>query len=362
MAGFWKRRKAVKVGREWLKHAELCRNMKEDIAPPAVVERVLAAERAVRDAVVARDGAAIEKASGVLQEALTVLAPPRPMAGVRENVEVILVAVAVAMAFRAFFLQPFKIPTGSMQPTLYGIHYSPQAEATVFDRLPLKFVKWLVFGETYTEFAAQATGVLRGPYGERGGLLYYDIGGIAHGFPRELALTVKPGAEVVAGQVLARGNRIHGDHLFVNRVSWNFRRPQRGEVMVFRTDDIPIPNLTERTHYIKRLCGLPGERISIEPPRLRVNGVAVDQPEPIGRIARREPGYAGYHHGPGAGADYLGRPGDVLELGAGQYAAFGDNTLNSLDSRYWGPVPEANLVGPAWVVYWPLSRRWGAVK
>src|SRR5581483_421060 len=44
-----------------------------------------------------------------------------PNAGYRENTEVILVAIVVAMAIRTFFLQPFKIPTGSMQPTLYGI-------------------------------------------------------------------------------------------------------------------------------------------------------------------------------------------------------------------------------------------------
>src|ERR1700757_3141650 len=46
---------------------------------------------------------------------------PYPNAGIRENVEVLLVALAVAMAIRTFFLQPFKIPTGSMQPTLFGV-------------------------------------------------------------------------------------------------------------------------------------------------------------------------------------------------------------------------------------------------
>src|SRR3984957_19704487 len=51
---------------------------------------------------------------------------PYPHAVWRENVEVLLVAIAVAMGIRTFFVQPFKIPTGSMQPTLYGITSTPE--------------------------------------------------------------------------------------------------------------------------------------------------------------------------------------------------------------------------------------------
>jgi signal peptidase I len=40
----------------------------------------------------------------------------------------------------------------------------------------------------------------------------------------------------------------------------------------------------------------------------------------------------------------------------------GDNTRNSRDGRYWGAVPQANLVGPAFMVYWPVSRRWGLIR
>src|SRR4026208_1352416 len=59
---------------------------------------------------------------------------PYPNAGLRENVEVLLVALAVAMGIRTFFLQPFKIPTGSMQPTLYGI-----TDENFIDRPDVKF-------------------------------------------------------------------------------------------------------------------------------------------------------------------------------------------------------------------------------
>ena len=45
-----------------------------------------------------------------------------------------------------------------------------------------------------------------------------------------------------------------------------------------------------------------------------------------------------------------------------EYFALGDNTRNSRDGRYWGPVPQKNLVGPALLVYWPLSKRWGLAR
>ena len=168
----------------------------------------------------------------------------------------------------------------------------------------------------------------------------------------------KTSDRVVTGQVIARGNSVSGDHLFVNRVKWNFIKPKRGEVMVFRTDGIPIPRLTEKTHYIKRMCGVPGEDISIREPALLVNGKPARDAAGVCRVADREPGYSGYCPG-GPDALFIRVDGDALHLGKGQYLALGDNTHNSLDGRYWGPVPSENLVGPAMVVYWPFSKRWG---
>ena len=73
---------------------------------------------AVREADASRTAQAIRSAARTLSEVV----PPRDHAVLREYVEVIAVAVAVAMAIRTFFLQPFKSPTGSMQPTLFGEH------------------------------------------------------------------------------------------------------------------------------------------------------------------------------------------------------------------------------------------------
>src|SRR5207302_11332715 len=71
------------------------------------------------------DKKALLKEMSNLEDAANKWLKPYPNAGLRENIEVLLVAIAVAMAIRTFFLQPFKIPTGSMQPTLYGVTSVP---------------------------------------------------------------------------------------------------------------------------------------------------------------------------------------------------------------------------------------------
>jgi signal peptidase I len=369
MIRFLKRRKQFKIAREWLRHSRLCRYMREDVAPSDALTRLDQARGELKTVMDAGRVEEIEKRCEALRHAVAVIMPVRSFPAFRENLEVLVVAVAVAMAFRCYFLQPFKIPTGSMQPSLYGIHYEPQPGPTLFDQVPLRYLKWLVCGEWYTEVTAKTAGVIRGGNvlrsSDGNAVTYFDIGGLAHAVPGPaqdgLPLVVKLGDEVVTGQVIARGNAINGDHLFVNRVKWNFINPSRGEVMVFRTDDIPIPRLTERTHYIKRMCGLPHDTLTIRAPELIVNGQPVMEPAAIRRIEDRAPGYAGYCPGEGPDALFINAYRDTVTLGDGQYLALGDNTQNSLDGRYWGPVPKENLVGPAMVVYWPLSRRWGWV-
>lgn len=361
---FFERRRIRKHGREWLRHLRHHRRMREDVATPGDVEEARAVEAALagylKDDDIDRISAQCEKAKDVVAR----LSPARRYSALRENWEVLVVAVAVAMAFRTYFLQPFKIPTGSMQPTLYGIHYEPQDEPGLMDAYPFRVMKWALFGEWFVEFTASASGTLRGPFEpEQGGMRAYEIGGRIQYIPSKLTLLCRPGQEVVAGQRLACGNRVTGDHLFVNRLKWNLWHPVRGEVMVFRTAGMsPYPGLTLDTHYIKRMCGLPNERIMIHPPELVVDGKSVTAPESIAQIARRSPGYAGYYPAAvSSGQAFIPKADHEVHLGDGQYVALGDNTLNSLDSRYWGPVPQGNLVGPALVVYWPLSRRWGPI-
>jgi signal peptidase I len=68
--------------------------------------------------------------------------------------------------------------------------------------------------------------------------------------------------------------------------------------------------------------------------------------------------YRGY----ALGRDYVARPADVYTVPEHRYFAMGDNSYNSYDSRYWGPVPEENLVGRGLLVYWPFNRHWGIIR
>jgi signal peptidase I len=85
------------------------------------------------------------------------------------------------------------------------------------------------------------------------------------------------------------------------------------------------------------------------------------KPSSIARIEACQTGYYGYqkYDVTGKMGDYLASQNNRVQLANDQFFACGDNQRNSLDSRYWGPVKRANLVGPAFFVYWPLSRRWG---
>jgi len=385
---FFEKRKIRKQLKTVLHHARTLRCSREDIMNDG--ERAYLDEHIARarEAYAARDGEAMEAAGSALESCVGHLNPPKPFAGLRENFDVLVVAISVAMAFRAYFYQPFKIPTGSMQPTLYGIHSEARApsEATLLDRQPMKFAKWLITGESFKTVRAKASGTVNfmpSDSSKKPGYMPVVVAGVPHYVPNDaveadayrrpvrLKGGVANGASVKAGEVLWSGVVISGDFVFVNRWKWNFAHPTRGEVMVFSTTGIQA--LMQGTHYIKRMTGLPNETLQIKAPHLLVNGEAVTRPLRIGQIARREtvwpghPAYAGFNP---SGTRQVYLPGqslagesDRVTLKADEYYAMGDNSFNSFDSRYWGPVPERNLLGPATVVYWPFtSPRFGWIR
>lgn len=362
--------------------AESLRRMERHLVSPTedeALEKAVAAARSI--AATARDAASLDSAAAALDAALSGEGRPwRPLHphSLAENFEVIVVAVAVAMAFRCYFFQPFKIPTGSMQPTLYGIHVESGSSQALSDRWPLKAVKWLVTGDWYSEVRiGQGGAVSIERTTVKPGYVTFRVAGNRYHVPAEAVVSqgyidmralrdIRPDGTIRSGGLLWAGTVKAGDHVFVNRVAWNFRRPRRGDVMVFSTTG--INGLPEGTHYIKRMSGLPGEKVQIWPPNLVIDGETITEPASIGRIARREfagtgePRYAGYTLITTNANIVAEAPiplcslEDAVTLGQGQYYALGDNTRNSRDSRYWGPVPERNLLGPAAFIYWPFSR------
>ena len=171
----------------------------------------------------------------------------------------------------------------------------------------------------------------------------------------EQALDIRP-RPIRKGDVLARGFVDTGDQVLVNKFSYHFRMPNRGEVFVFTTNGIkPILERSngQSQHYIKRLTAVPGDSYEVRPPELYVNGERATSPGVV-RVMERQDGYPGYS---------MRQDGDYNKgsLAAKEYLAMGDNSPNSWDSRAWGAVPEKNLVGPALFVYWPFGAHWGLI-
>ncbi len=367
------RRRARKAATGCLHHAHHCRRMREDVAAPELISALDAAIAALRSAIRDGDADTMETRTREAMTAAERVMPPAGMGWLRENVEVLVVAIAVAMAFRTYFLQPFKIPTGSMQPTLYGITSVARAQPAWSDRLSFKAFKWILTGDWYEAVRVRGGGVMghieEDPFDPSS--VRVHIGGYRYRLPvdavRRGELAAYPGQYVSAGTTLWAGLRRAGDHVFVDKIRWNFVPPQRGEVIVFSTHGIPA--LTDGSHYIKRLCGLPGETVSIDPPDLLIDGQPVHEPASIERVVSRaaaagsDERYDGYQLvDPRVQEEgFLRTPGDRFALGPAEYFAMGDNTGNSRDGRYWGAVPRRNLLGPAVVVYWPLGPRWGLV-
>ncbi|MCX6996903.1 MAG: signal peptidase I [Kiritimatiellaeota bacterium] len=193
---------------------------------------------------------------------------------------------------------------------------------------------------------------------------------------------VKPGDLVEQGQRLASGRVKLGDHIFVDKIRYNFLPPRRGNIIVFDTKTIHYPGVRTDSFYIKRLVGLPGETIALEPPHLVADGKKIEQPYPFWRMlndrefmATRwllthpwqpelpadDPAAGRGYIMPGPNA-FLSKPGEGRKLTADEYLPMGDNTFSSLDGRYFGPVRKTELVGPAFMVYWPLTKRWGLAR
>src|ERR1039457_422494 len=116
------------------KHVQRLLNAQRDVMTPAALQLVQGALLEMQGVI--NDGLGkkeLRRQMEKLEQVSGKWLRPYPHAAWRENVEVLLVALAVAMGIRTFFLQPFKIPTGSMQPTLYGVTSLPDFSPSKID-------------------------------------------------------------------------------------------------------------------------------------------------------------------------------------------------------------------------------------
>ena len=357
----------IKHSRLLLRHARKYLRYKHDKLSGADREQIVSEMQILREALRSREGQKIHGAAETLDKTLHKLTPVTWESHWRENCEVILVAIVIAVGIRSYFLQPFKIPTGSMQPTLNGIIGHPITEPP--PNILRQIVEFVVLGRNYINVVSREDDQIfeivpkkvaffftfsRLVCERQSFLVYAPPDTLRQDF------NVFPGRLFHRGEVIARGAIDTGDQVFVDKFSYNFIKPHRGDVFVFRTNHIfgirEDPQ-TGSPFYIKRLAGLPGDELRIDPPFLYIDG---EKAAGFGfaRVIAAKPPYRGY----ALGRDYLSDPKQSFVVPKDGYFAMGDNSYNSYDSRYWGPVPQENLVGRGLFVYWPFNRHWGLIR
>ncbi|HYY14948.1 MAG TPA: signal peptidase I [Chthoniobacterales bacterium] len=361
------RRRYVKHSKLLLRHAQKYLRYKQDRLSTAAREELGGAMQAMREALRSRDHTRIKDEAEALDARLHKLMPVTWESHWRENCEVILVAVVVAVGIRSYFLQPFKIPTGSMQPTLNGIIGRPSTSPP--PNLLRQAAEFVILGRNYINVISREDDEVE-DIEQRRFLFFFTFSRLIcqrqqfliYCPPDQLRndFKVAIGNQYKRDQVIARGAIDTGDQVFVDKISYNFVKPHRSDVFVFRTNHIfgirEDPE-TGAPFYIKRLAGLPGDTLRIAAPALYING---KKAEAFGfrRVMQAKSSYRGYANG----GNYLSQPGQSFTVPAHVYFALGDNSHNSYDSRYWGPVPEENLVGRGLFVYWPFNRHWGFIR
>ncbi|MFZ9936077.1 MAG: signal peptidase I [Luteolibacter sp.] len=382
---------------------------KRDLLAPEQLGEIESRRADLLAAIKSGDRAQTDEASKQIRAACDNALPrEKPVGWLEENVEVMFVAIVIALGLRAYYLQPFRIPTGSMQPTLNGIIGTPLAREE-WPSFPVRMWEKVMRGRSYVHVvndrdrhvAVDGDGrpVIRDVqmmhFFSRSQLFFTDSKPLRLpaplnpssqiGLADAIRVAGQHGGVLPAGTVICEGTVDSGDLVLVDKFSYHFRKPKRGEVFVF--DTIGIRGIHDRkgeqaagSHYIKRLCGVPGDTLGIQPPDLLIDGKIAREPG-IQRVIRGEGPYSINPNGylpadprearahPRPVSQYLVKPGDTLTLiaqgppGYREYAALGDNTGNSLDSRYWGPVREFNLVGPALFSLWPVTTgHWGFIR
>jgi len=383
------------------KHVMKILNAQRDVLSPQAVEGVEKAVAGVRKAIADRIAKSeLQEQMSSLEVAANKWLKPYPKAAIRENVEVLLVAIAVAMGIRTFFLQPFKIPTGSMQPTLYGITSTPDYSRSFHPpdgtnpeadfKIPnpvARFFKFWFNGVSYTHVVAKSDGSLRAVTPPQRFLLFnlrqrFQVGNQWYTvwFPSDNLLGRaglvsphnQPNPRVFKqGEDILKIKVVSGDHLFVDRMSYNFRRPSRGEIIVFETKGISA--LPQDQFYIKRMVAMGDEHVRLGNDRhLIIDGKRLDastspfkhvysfdpaQPPRDSRFSGHVNEFVAQQFGMRGLASLFSNETHEFVVAPNHYIVMGDNTVNSSDSRSWGDFSRENVIGKSFFVYWPIGAQ-----
>ncbi|MDX6411067.1 MAG: signal peptidase [Gaiellaceae bacterium] len=127
------------------------------------------------------------------------------------------------------------------------------------------------------------------------------------------------------------------DRVLANRLIYHFRDPRRGEIIVFQVPEIAKARCGAGGVFVKRIIGLPGELLEERHGFVYVNGKKLD--EPYIKPGRRD--FQNFR---------------ATKIEPGHYFMMGDNRASSCDSRVWGTVPRANIIGKVFAIYWPPNR------
>ena len=126
------------------------------------------------------------------------------------------------------------------------------------------------------------------------------------------------------------------DRVIVNRLAYRFSDPKRGQIVVFTAPAPAAAACGEGGTFVKRLIGLPGETVSERAGVISINDKPLHENYVLGRAQDTTVG--------------------IWRVPKGHYFFAGDDRSHSCDSRTWGSVPRANLIGPLFLTYWPPAR------